>query len=469
MKRTKILATYGPAISRQSTLSKLISSGVDAFRINCSHGNRADYAAAAELIQQARRKARRPIGLLFDISGPKLRLDRFDQPVRIHKNEVLTLTVGKTVPEKLVIAVNHPEIISSVRKGHRLMIDDGQIVFEVIKAGGGETVARALNGGTLSSAKGINLPDSKLNIPTLGAKDRDDIEAAVELGADFIAISFVRSADDIRDARKLVKKHRGHQAVIAKLEKPEAVQQLTDIIDEADGVMIARGDLGVELPPEEVPRLQRQIIRLARSNQKPVIVATQMLESMRHSPRATRAEVNDVASAVFDAADAVMLSAETAAGEYPLEAVKTMCAVIEATEEDGFRSIALEDHDDDAFSVPHTIARAVHEADAHCQAAVICAFTTSGYTARLITSFRPSQPVLALTSSDEVGRLLSLQWSVYAAAEKQPSSFEEMIAMAERHCRQFKLAARGDKVIITGGAPFGTQAPTNFLHVHEVT
>ena len=471
MKRTKILATYGPSVSPARTLKKLIASGVDAVRINCSHGDAADFEAAANAVREAANQAKRRIGILFDISGPKLRLERFEGELPIRKGARLTLTRGKSNPAEMVLGVNHPAIIKSVKKGERLMIDDGQLLFDIEEANGSEVQLIARNGGVISSAKGINLPDSMLAIPTLGQKDRQDIKTAVALHADFIAISFVRSPEDMNQARRLLKKLGGKQMLIAKLEKPEAIAQLEDVMQASDGVMIARGDLGVEMPPAEVPLIQKRIIRLARLHHKPVIVATQMLESMRHAPRATRAEVNDVASAVYDAVDAVMLSGETASGEYPLEAVKTMRDVIVTTETeclDPSKCGISTPMSTGEHTIPYTIARAVHESDRHCRATLICAFTTSGFTARLIASLRPTQSILALSPSDTVCRQLSLLWSVFAVKVEQPGSFEDMLTLVNKHCRQFKLAHPGDVVIITGGAPFGFQVPTNFMHVHEV-
>lgn len=468
MKRTKILATYGPAVGSPRRLSQLISAGVNAFRINCSHGTEAEWKKAAVDIRKAAAKSPYPIGVLFDISGPKLRLAHFEGSIDVKRNDTITFTGGESSIEDRLIGVNHPRIIKSVKKGERLFVDDGNLVFEIRSASGGKVVCRALNSAKMLPAKGINLPDTNIKIPTITSKDKRDIKTAVACGADLIALSFVRSGDDIIEARRLIKRYGGRQAVIAKLEKREAIDDLDGIMLLADGVMVARGDLGVELPPAELPNLQKRIIRMANRHHKPVIVATQMLESMRFSPRATRAEINDVASAVFDFSDAVMLSAETATGKYPLEAVRTMSDVIEAAEKQ-----LRPDHVDlqkhlIGSPIPYAVAMAVSESNDYCETAVIFAFTTSGFTAGLISNLFPPQPVIALTTDESVMRQLSLYRSVYAVLVKQPTSFDDMMSRVDHVSKQYRLARKGDRVVITGGAPFGSTAQTNFMLFHEV-
>jgi pyruvate kinase len=468
MKKTKILATFGPSIASIATLQRLVKEGVNAFRVNCSHGSTDDLRNAARMIRQATADSVYPIGLLFDISGPKLRLDRFSGEIDIDIDATITLTDGASDLSKMIIGVNHPAIIESVAVGHRLFIDDGRLGFEIISADGKQVRARAMNAGKLLPAKGINLPDTALKISTITDKDHQDIVTAIECGADFVALSFVRSGDDIIEARKIIKEHGGSQAVIAKLEKREAIDALDTIMLLADGVMIARGDLGVELPPAELPRLQKRIIHLANGHHKPVIVATQMLESMRTSPRATRAEINDVASAVFDYADAVMLSAETASGEYPVEAVRTMADVIVATEEvcrhhDG----TMEKHLIKS-PIAYAIAQAVSQTNDYCDTRAIVAYTTSGFTAGLISNLFPIQPVIALTPNETVARQLTLYRSVYSVLVKHPPTFDDMLATVNTTCQQLKIASKGDSVIITGGVPFGFNVPTNFMLIHEV-
>lgn len=468
MKKTKILATYGPAIAKPALVRQVVEAGANLIRVNCSHGSRPDYEAAVRVIRQGTKAHPFPIGLLFDISGPKFRLERFEGSIPVAIGQQITLTIGPSDPSKGVIGVNHPVILKSVKKGERVFVDDGVLAFEVQAVSSRQVTLRAINGGSLLPAKGINLPDSRIDIPTITEKDKADIAAAVELGADYVALSFVRSGDDILQAKSLIHRHKGQQRVIAKLEKREAIDSLDDILLVADGVMVARGDLGVELPPAELPRLQKRILALANRYHKPVIVATQMLESMRFSPRATRAEINDVASAVFDFADAVMLSAETATGQYPIEAVRTMASVI-ATTEPGCATMQLHVTDRSIMPpIPFAIAEAVSRADLHTSAKMIFAFTTSGFTAQMLSNLFPPQPIIALTPNREVMRQLALFRSVYALEIRQPKSFTDMLATVDKLCRKHALAKSGDTVVITGGVPFGSTAPTNFMMFHQV-
>ena len=468
MKHTKILATYGPSINSIETLTKLIEAGVNAFRVNCSHGNKDDLVIAAKTIRQASKKAKFPVGLLFDISGPKLRLDRFEGELKIEAGQQIKITTGKSDLSVNVIGVNHPAIISSVKKGERLLIDDGNLIFEIMSASASEVIAQAQFGGTLLPAKGINLPDTNIQIPTITDKDKEDIKTAVECGADFIALSFVRSGDDIIEARQLLKKHGGQALVYAKLEKKEAIDNLDEIMMVVDGVMVARGDLGVELPPEQVPILQKKIIRSAIRYRIPVIVATQMLESMRFSPRATRAEINDIASAVFDGTDAVMLSAETASGKYPLEAVKVMTNTIK-TAETNFSPPEIQKEEHMIKSpVSYSIAGAVRASEKFCNTKAIFALTMSGFTAGLISNLFPPQLVVALCPNELVQRQLTLSRSVYAIAIDLADSVEDVIRAVNEVGPRLGLARAGDRVVITGGAPFGKGQATNFMMIHEI-
>ncbi len=468
MKRTKMLVTYGPAIANKQLIKRLVDSGVNAFRVNCSHGTTANFIAAARTIRAGSKGADYPIGLLFDISGPKLRLDRFDDEVQVEIGDEIAISTGKTDLARRIIAVNHPAIIESVRKGERVFVDDGQIEFEAVKTGRTEIVLRARNAGVLLGGKGINLPDSVIKIPTIGRKDREDIATAVKVGADYVALSFVRSGDDLIEARKLIKQAGGSQKLIAKLEKREAIANIEELMLLCDGVMIARGDLGVELPPAELPTLQKRIINLANTHQKPVIVATQMLESMRFAPRATRAEINDVASAVFDFADAVMLSAETATGKYPCEAVATMREIICATEASLPRpQVSLERHLIPS-EIPYGIAESVSRLNDYCPTEAIFAFTTTGFTAQMISNVFPPQPIFALTPNRVVVGQLTLYRAVYPVLIRQPGSFTAMLGTVGRIAKRLGLARKGQRAIITGGAPFGSTTATNFMMIHEV-
>jgi pyruvate kinase len=375
---------------------------------------------------------------------------------------------SKADGDEKVFSVNYPEIISALKKGEKVYVDDGNIQLTVVKVEKGRVELKAENSGTFISGKGINLPDTKIPVPTITEKDKRDLKAAVELGADYVGLSFVRSTNDIGQAKQLIKKYGGETKVIAKLEKKEAIINLERIIDVSDGVMVARGDLGVELQPEKVPLLQKKIIRLANMYHKPVIVATQMLESMRHNPRATRAEINDVAGAVFDFADAVMLSAETATGKYPVEAAKTMSAVIREVEREATPpSLQLDKHKLES-DIPMAIANAVSHATLREQFKVIFAFTSSGFTAQLYSNLYPKAPIVAITADKTVMNRLALFRSVYAVHGPQPSSLDDTLKMINKLCHKYQLARPGDCVIITGGAPFGSLVPTNFFMYYRI-
>ena len=469
MKRTKIVATYGPSVARPALVKELVRAGVNAIRVNCAHGGTRDFLTAARIIREGCKGAAWPVGLLFDIAGPKLRVDRFDGRVDVSRGKKITLRVGRSEPSRGILSVNQKQVISALKRGNRVYIDDGSLIFDVVQAGRGQVVLKAQNSGTILPGKGINLPDSRVKLPTIGDKDAEDIKTAVRIDADFIALSFVRSAADIGEARRLLKKLGGRQQIIAKLEKREAIDDLDNIMKAADGVMIARGDLGVELPPAEVPRLQRRVVRLANCHHKPVIVATQMLESMRTNPRATRAEINDVATAVFEYADAVMLSAETATGSYPVEAVQTMNEVCETTE--AALSGWLFDTGEHLVksSIPLAIGEGVRKAVETVESECVFAFTTSGFTASLISNLHPMQTVIAMTGDRKVMTALSLCRAVYPILAEQPKSFDELLRLVNQTARKHKLARKGENVIVTGGVPFGSTTYTNFMMIHRVS
>lgn len=467
MRKTKIVATFGPSTATEDKLRQLIGAGVNIFRVNCSHGRTEDFRRAARLIRKAAGGAGFPVAILMDISGPKLRLDQFEGSLELEPGDGITLTVGRTDLPAHRIAVNHPAIIKSLRKNHQVFMDDGNIALSVTSVGRSRVVLEAINAGTISGGKGINLPDSDIDLPTITEKDRVDLQTAAEIKADFVALSFVRTADDIVRARELLKGHGSQPDLIAKLEKREAIENLDSILESSDGVMVARGDLGVEVAYEKLPSLQKDIIQRACAGLKPVIVATQMLESMRFSPRATRAEINDVATAVFDFADAVMLSAETATGEYPVRAVATMHRIITAAEETARRPDISLGQLDLSSEVPLAIARSVLQAAAS-QPKLICVFTTSGFSAELISNLMPSQPIIALTPDARVRQRLILHRSVYPVKVRQPKSFKDMLRLVERICNELNLTQIGDTVVITGGAPFGQARPTNLLMLHQI-
>ncbi|WP_394270252.1 pyruvate kinase [Qipengyuania sp.] len=467
-RKVKILATVGPASRSPEMLDRLFRAGVDAFRVNMSHGEHADHAATITAIRELERRYARPIAVLADLQGPKLRVGTFreGQAVIRHSGH-FTLDRNPAPGDENRVCLPHPELFGLMEKGQRLLINDGKIRLKVLRADADEILCSAEVGGVISDRKGVNVPDAEIPIPALTDKDRRDLAFAVAQGADWVALSFVQRPEDIAEARRLMG---GHGALCAKIEKPMAVRRLDEIIELSDGIMVARGDLGVELEPQDVPPLQKQIVAKARTAGKPVIVATQMLESMIESPAPTRAEVSDVANAVYDGADAVMLSAETAAGQWPEEAVTIMHRIGVQVEQDEtylsrvrFLDTPPEKTTADALShACMTIADTV-------RISAIIVFTGSGSTARRVARERPSVPVMVLTPEKKTARRLALLWGAQAVATKDIGSFEEMIAKGKRMALRYGFGQAGSKVIALAGVPFGTPGSTNLLHVVTIS
>lgn len=463
-RKVKILATLGPASSSPAMIRKLMLSGADAFRINMSHGTHAQKAKLVETIRALEKEFRRPTTILFDLQGPKLRVGSFTGgSADVVKGERLVLDSDHALGDAKRVELPHPELFEAVTSGDRLLIDDGKVRLKVLEAGGRRIVAEVQVGGTISDHKGVNVPDVVVPIPALTDKDRADLQFALDQNADWIALSFVQRPEDVAEARELI----GDKAsLMAKIEKPAALDRLNDIIALSDGVMVARGDLGVELPPEAVPPLQNRIVATARQFGKPVVVATQMLESMVSSPTPTRAEVSDVATAIYDGADAVMLSAESATGKYPCEAVQMMDRIAQSAENDPvyparihFTETKLEPTTADALA-----GSARHIANTISATAMLC-YTSSGSTARRIARERPAVPLLAMSHSNTTARRLGLLWGVYAVHTRDVTSFEEMVAKAKRMALRHKIAKGGDRLVIMAGVPFGTPGSTNVIHV----
>ena len=463
-RKIKILATLGPASCAPEMIAKLLRAGADAFRVNMSHGDQATHAKTIAAIRAAEKGFGRPIGILCDLQGPKLRVGIFkDDRAVIRHGSHFTLDRNPEPGDETRVCLPHPELFGVLTNGQRLLIDDGKLRFRVIRATADEILCSAEVGGVISNRKGVNVPDAVVPIPALTEKDRRDLAFAVENGADWIALSFVQRPEDVAEARKLMG---GYGALISKIEKPAALDQLDAIIELSDGIMVARGDLGVELNPEEVPPLQKRIVEITRRSGKPVIVATQMLESMIESPAPTRAEVSDVANAVYDGADAVMLSAETASGQWPIEAVTIMHRIAMQVENDpGYKArVHFTQVRPDA-----TTADALAQASAAIAETVtvagIIVFTGSGSTARRVARERPAVPMLVLTPSQKTARRLALLWGAHAVHTKDIGSFEEMIAKGKRMALRHGFGAKGSKLITLAGVPFGTPGSTNLLHV----
>jgi pyruvate kinase len=463
-RKVKILATLGPASRAPEMIGKLLEAGADAFRVNMSHGDHETHAATIAAIRQAEKDYGRPIAVLCDLQGPKLRVGTFkDGQAVIRHGSHFTLDRNPEPGDDTRVFLPHPELFGILHKGQRLLIDDGKLRLRVITTEPEAILCSAEVGGVISDRKGVNVPDAVIPVPALTEKDRRDLAFAVEHGADWIGLSFVQRPEDVAEARRLMG---GYAALIAKIEKPAAIDRLDEIIELADGIMVARGDLGVELNPEEVPPLQKRIVADTRRSGKPVIVATQMLESMIESPAPTRAEVSDVANAIYDGADAVMLSAETAAGAWPVEAVTIMDRIAMQVEGDPFfqKRLNLVDVRPDA-----TTADALAEACAQIAMTVtvagIIVFTGSGSTARRVARERPPVPMLVLTPSVRTARRTALLWGAHAVPTKDIGSFEEMIAKGKRMALRHGFGGAGSRLVALAGVPFGTPGATNLLHV----
>ena len=470
-RKVKILATTGPASRDPEMLRKLFRAGADAFRVNMSHGEHAVHAETIKAIRALEKEFGRPIAILCDLQGPKLRVGEFKegQAVIRHSGH-FTLDRNPAPGDETRVHLPHPELFGLLQKGQRLLINDGKIRLRVIKADENEILCSAEVGGVISDRKGVNVPDAEVPIPALTEKDRRDLAFAVEHGADWIGLSFVQRPEDLAEARKLMGGGSQGPALCAKIEKPMAVRRLDEIIELSDGIMVARGDLGVELEPQEVPPLQKKIVNAARTAGKPVIVATQMLESMIESPAPTRAEVSDVANAVYDGADAVMLSAETAAGDWPEEAVTIMDKIATHVERDEayIGRVRFLDTPPDRTTADALAHACMTVADTVAIEA-ITVFTGSGSTARRVARERPSVPMLVLTPSTRTARRVALLWGAHAVVTKDIGSFEEMIAKGKRMALRHGFGVAGSKLIALAGVPFGTPGSTNLLHVVTLT
>ncbi|HQT47516.1 MAG TPA: pyruvate kinase, partial [Acidocella sp.] len=453
-RRTKIIATLGPASSTTEMIAQLFQAGADVFRLNFSHGSHEDHAQRIEMIRWVEKKFGRPIGILADVQGPKLRVGKFQSGrVQLQTGQPFILDMNPAPGDTRRVNLPHPEILEAAEIGATLLLDDGKLRLRVVRKRDDHLLTEILNGGVLSDRKGVNIPDVVLPIPALTAKDRADLDFVLPLGIDYIGLSFVQRAEDVAEAKKLAD---GRALVMAKLEKPQALDNLDAILALADAVMVARGDLGVELPPEDVPLAQKRIIRAAQQRGLPVVVATQMLESMISAPAPTRAEASDVATAVFDGADAVMLSAESAAGQYPRESVNMMDRIIARVERDeDWRSSVNAKRPAPEKSSADAIAAAAVQVAQTIGAQAIVALTESGSTALRVARERPDCPVLGLTTSVAVARRLAAVWGVHATLTKPVHSMTEAVAFAAKIARVEGFAAKGDEVVLVAGVPFG--------------
>jgi len=466
-RRAKIVCTLGPASSGKAQVAALVAAGLDVARLNMSHGTHDDHLTAYQAARAAGDEAGRSVGVLVDLQGPKIRLGTFASgPVVVAAGNEFTIT-GEDVPgNSAEAATTYPGLAADVRTGDQILVDDGRVVLEVTGVHGARVRTRVLVGGELSDHKGLNIPGARLAVPALSTKDEEDLRWAVGLRADMIALSFVRGPGDAAPVRKIMDKRGARLPVIAKIEKPQAVDALPEVLEAFDGLMVARGDLGVELPLEQVPMVQKRAISLAQEQAKPVIVATQMLESMISAPRPTRAEVSDVANAVLDGADALMLSAETSIGGYAADAVATMAKIIVAAERECLHA---------ASSLPGgltttggAIARAAAEVGAVVNASALVAFTMTGETARRLARYRSPIPLLAFTSQPATRSQLALTWGVETFIVPPVRHTDDMVRQVQKALIDIGRCRPGDKIVIVAGSPPGTPGRTNALRVHRI-
>lgn len=467
-RRAKIVATIGPASSSREIIKELFLKGVDVFRLNFSHGTHEDHAERYNTIRDIEKELGQKIGILQDLQGPKIRVGTIENgKILVNKGDTIRFVPGEGPGGAKNIPLPHPEIFQAILMGHNLFIDDGRIRLTVTDFGADFIEASVDTGGTISDRKGVNLPDTVLDLSPITQKDMDDLEFGLKLGVDWVALSFVQKPDDIIEAQRLIK---GKAALLAKMEKPSAIERMKDIIAAADGVMVARGDLGVEIPPEDVPGRQKELVKAARLSGKPVIVATQMLDSMAHSPAPTRAEASDVATAIYDGADAVMLSQESATGEYPIETVEMMDRIIAKTEaHHTYRSIMEAMDPVLEPTIHHSVSEAAADIANAIDAAVIIAYTSSGATALRIARKRPKTPIIVITPEEKTAHKMTLLWGAHSVStDISTSSYSEMIEMTIDHARRQGFARAGDKVVVICGFPFGQQGSTNNLRVIEM-
>jgi pyruvate kinase len=467
VRRAKIVCTLGPATSTPERIRELVDAGMDVARLNLSHGSHADHERSYRLVREAADASGRGVGIFADLQGPKIRLGKIaDGPVELEEGATFTITTREVSGDRQVASTTYEGLPGDVGPGDQILIDDGKVRLEVVGVDGTDVTTTVAVPGPISDNKGINLPGVPVSVPALSEKDVEDLRWALHLTVDFVALSFVRSAKDAEDVRRIMAEEGVFLPVIAKIEKPQAIDRLDEVIDAFDGFMVARGDLGVECPLEDVPFLQKQVIDKARRNAKPVIVATQMLESMISAPRPTRAEASDVANAVLDGADAVMLSGETSVGQYPIETVETMARIICSTEHHSLPQMAAIDW------APRTrggvIAKAAAEVARRVGAKYTVAFTTSGDSARRLSRYRGSIPTLAFTPIPVVRSQLSLTWGVETFLAPEVEHTDEMVRQVDEALLESGRVTEGDLVVIIAGSPPGIPGSTNALRIHKM-
>ncbi|MFG3306070.1 pyruvate kinase [Streptomyces wuyuanensis] len=470
MRRAKIVCTLGPSTDSYEQIKALVDAGMDVARFNLSHGTYADHEERYHHVRKASDETGRSVGVLADLQGPKIRLGRFRQgPVLLERGDEFTITVEPVEGDRDICGTTHAGLASDVTPGERILVDDGRVSLEVTAVDGPRVHTTVVEGGVISDHKGLNLPGVAVSVPALSDKDVDDLRWAIRTGADIIALSFVRTARDIEDVHRIMDEEGRRLPVIAKIEKPQAVDNIDDIVAAFDGIMVARGDLGVEMPLERVPLVQKRAIKLARRNAKPVIVATQMLDSMIDNSRPTRAEASDVANAVIDGTDAVMLSGETSVGKHPVETVRTMSRIVEAAEQEILaKGLPPLTERNKPRTQGGSVARAAAEIGDFLGARFLVAFTQSGDTVRRLSRYRSPIPLLAFTPDPATRSQLNLTWGVETFLGPRVESTDAMVAQVDEELLRIGRCERGDTVVITAGSPPGVAGSTNLVRVHHI-
>lgn len=468
-KKTKIVCTIGPASESIDTLKELIKSGLNVCRLNFSHGNYEEHGKRIDNIKAARNEMKLPIAILLDTKGPEIRTGKFSSPeVNLVEGQNFIITMEEVLGDETKCTVSYKELVNDVKPGNQILIDDGLVGLAVQEIKGQEILCIVQNAGTIKDNKGVNVPNVKINLPAITPKDKKDIEFGIEQGIDFIAASFVRKASDVLAIREILEENNATNIqIISKIENQEGVDNIDEILEVSDGLMVARGDLGVEIPTEDIPIVQKELIKKCNILGKPVITATQMLDSMIRNPRPTRAEVTDVANAIFDGTDAIMLSGETAAGKYPLESVKTMASIaIRAEQTLDYEELLKTKVKLRQLNITNAISHATCTTAIDLKASAIISATASGYTARMVSSYRPSAPIIAATNSEMVMRQMGLVWGVYPLLTEKGMSTDDVFEKSVQSALDMDYISSGDLVVITAGVPVGIAGTTNLINVH---
>lgn len=471
MRKTKIVCTIGPSSESLENIKKLIMAGMNVARLNFSHGDYEEHGGRIKTIRQASAELGKSIAILLDTKGPEIRTGKLkEEPIELEQDELITLTTDEILGDKDRISITYSDLPNDVEVGSTILIDDGLIGLTVLDIQGTEIKCRIVNGGTIKSKKGVNVPGVNISLPGITEKDANDIKFGIEQGVDFIAASFVRKASDVLEIRELLEKNNAtHIHIISKIENQQGVDNLDEILEVSDGLMVARGDLGVEIPAEDVPLAQKRMIEKCNRVGKPVITATQMLDSMQRNPRPTRAEASDVANAIFDGTDAIMLSGETAAGKYPVESVLTMSRIAEKAESAlEYREIFIKQSNAQQTTVTEAISQSVANSALELNAKAIISSTETGYTARMVSKYRPKAPIIAVTTEESTMRRLALNWGVTPVKGKIATSTDEMFDYAMKGGLDSGLVKEGDLVVITAGIPLGRSGSTNLVKIGQI-